>query len=324
MCIFRFAAFLYICRLKGRHIPYAVALSRDRCEVTRNMLTVPHIPIVTNKTSTLKSQFTVCVSPIHFNYNDVNQLVEFMEVNQIFGADKFVFYNLSIGPDVNQYLQQYAQQGLIDIIQWKIPLAVDLKWPEDPSKDIHYFGELAALNDCIYRYLYWTKFLVFIDLDEVIVPRTAATWESYMTNVATSRPSGTNTCAYIFPNVFFRTEWSKDTSVKNDTMIQKYNLQTLLVTKREDKIWHHGIRSKYIADPQKIEIYGIHFPWKCLGGKYEYYVPETEGLLFHYRSWDNPKEENWVLDRTMHVYRSVIMNRVRDTHIRMSQLLRKG
>jgi len=46
--------------------------------------------------------YTVCVTPLNFRYNNYQQLVETIEVNRMLGAAHFVFYNYSTGPFVQR------------------------------------------------------------------------------------------------------------------------------------------------------------------------------------------------------------------------------
>lgn len=45
--------------------------------------------------------------------------------------------------------------------------------------DVHYHGQIPALNDCVHRYMYKTKYLLMHDPDEVVVP------------------TGTSVCMYV-------------------------------------------------------------------------------------------------------------------------------
>jgi len=89
-------------------------------------------------------------------------------VNRIFGADKLVFYNYSSGPQVTTYLKHMQREGLLNVMPWPLPMPVDV-WPPVPGHipQVHYFAQLAALNDCLYRYMSTARHIVFTDLDEV-------------------------------------------------------------------------------------------------------------------------------------------------------------
>jgi len=93
-----------------------------------------------------------------------------LKVHRLFGADRFVFYNYSTGSHVTAHLRRYAGDGVVSaVVPWRVPVAVDV-WPPDPKEEpeIHYFAQLAALNDCLYRTMFRARFVVLADLDEVL------------------------------------------------------------------------------------------------------------------------------------------------------------
>ena len=122
--------------------------------------------------------FSVCVPPVFNNYSDVMEFVEMVEVGRMFGAKRFTLYNLSIGADLEPYIQYYQRLGVVEVLPWNIP------WQDKDNKrihdNIHYFGEVVALNECMYRNMYRTQFLSMTDLDEVVVPKTFDDWGTLM------------------------------------------------------------------------------------------------------------------------------------------------
>jgi len=100
-----------------------------------------------------------------------------------------------------------------------------------PLSQVHYFAQLAALNDCLYRATHnGARFVVLADLDEALVPRRRPRWRPMLED-ATARwrrrfvGLGGRTADHVFPgaylvrNVFFRTNWPDDDSVANDTEV---------------------------------------------------------------------------------------------------------
>jgi len=62
-----------------------------------------------------------------------------------------------------------ARAILTDYCRWCFAVG-----QEEP--DVHYFAQLAALNDCLYRVMFRARFVVLVDLDEVLVPRRRRHW----------------------------------------------------------------------------------------------------------------------------------------------------
>ena len=312
----RFAPFIYTCRLTSEVLPVAVSMVHSRCDTPLNYLKIQATPNFQDSSSGSALNYTVCVTPFNFNYNSVNQLVEKIEVDRVFGSNRFIFYNHSSGPDLGRYLRSYIDDGIVDVVQWRLPVHVDTWPPSAQEVDVHYFGQLAALNDCLYRSMFHSQMVVFTDMDEFIVPKRHKDWRDM---VAFLHHKGQGTAAtYVFQNAFFRTEWGDDTgslsSSERDAM-NSYRIMSLSKTKRERYIYPWGMRSKFICDPLKVEMVGVHNIWRFVNDSFtELDVPADIGLLHHYRSWNKPQEENSVLDRSMHTYHDVIISRVRERH----------
>ncbi|KAJ8302681.1 hypothetical protein KUTeg_019077 [Tegillarca granosa] len=257
---------------------FAVSLAGEQCSKHLNS-----IPVVNHKQRT--KQYAVCVTPLNYKYSNVHQLVEMIEFNKILGAELFIFYNYSTNSNVDKILKYYRQQGLVEIIQWHIPVKVDT-WPQKSKPEIHYFGQLPALNDCLHRNAQRSTYVVFQDLDEFIIPRKGYYWNDMMKKLPTDKN------AYIFRNAFFRKDWPDNnlTFIRKELAI-KYKSTTLLKSRRERKILEHLRRSKYIVKPKTIDTVGIHNIYRYKDGKSSVHNVEAEyGLLHHYRDWENPKD----------------------------------
>ena len=87
--------------------------------------------------------FTVCTSPVTPNFSDVTGFIEYMEVNQMFGADYFIVYNTSISSNLLPVIESYIEEGSLEVIQWNTQIL---------GNDSGYTNaKVAMINDCIYR-----------------------------------------------------------------------------------------------------------------------------------------------------------------------------
>ena len=105
----------------------------------------------TTKTTTTTSkkkrhQFTVCVNALHHNVPP-NQLVEFIEVNRMFGADHFILYNSSQFniSSLEDYLGYYQEIGIVSLHSWHVP--------DEINERVHYYGQIALLSDCLQKHV---------------------------------------------------------------------------------------------------------------------------------------------------------------------------
>ena len=313
-----------MCTLSSKlvSVPYAVSLVQEKCQLANNVLKV--INNLADADPVLN--FTVCVTPFNFNYNQIHQLTEFIEINRMFGAQKFVFYNYTTGIDVDRYLHAYIRKGLVVVIPWRVPVAVDI-WPPDPKEepDIHYFAQLASLNDCLYRNMFKSRFIVFSDLDEIIVPRNASTWLDMLASVTADWQHSLNSenknvfpGAYLIQNVFFFNDWPIDETLFRNVKVQYPSLVTLLKTRREKvpHIWYS--RSKYIAWSRMTLMVSVHSVIDFIDNSKVMHVmvSEKSALLHHYRdSIDSHSlESKSTIDRRMHVFFKEIVNRITSAH----------
>ncbi len=281
--------------------PYAVSLSAQNVVFSKTCKTADNLNLLhlSQGRSNESLTFTVCVSPI-YRYDNVHQLVEFIEAHRLFGVQKFVFYNMSAGANVTRYLNFYQRQGVVDILPWNFPSTVDGR--------THYHAQVVMLHDCLYRYMFKSKYVAFLDLDEIIVPRKHYNWTDMISSMATL-PRRKTACAFTFQCVFFRTDWADNSTVASNKAIKELNIQSLLKLKRETKIWPHHQRSKFIAIARKVETVGIHFVGRGIGGFNEKFVPFEIGAVHHYRRFED-LNFNRIEDATMLTFKTPLLQRI--------------
>ncbi|XP_013381654.1 uncharacterized protein LOC106152575 [Lingula anatina] len=308
----RFNGYAFHCPLTSQLLPYAASLAYNECDIPARGV----LKVLNTKPTKLpvkpKFEFAVCITPMSLQYDNVNQFVEMVEMNRELGAEHFTFYNYSIGPRVAKVLKHYTKQGVADLIQWPLPIKANI-WPpvKGQREEIHYYGQVVALNDCFNRYMHKADFTVMTDMDEFIVPRVDMTWKKLVQSLGGMKP---HVGSFLFKNAFFKAEWPNDESLANNKSINEFNLLTQLKTKREKKVSRPRSRSKYFVITERSRIVGIHYVWKNMPGYKDHVVPEEIAMLFHYRNWDNPDDKNWIVDRTMHKYSDSLLRRVQNVY----------
>ena len=314
---FRYEPELLSCSLTTlTEVPHAVSLTNSPCETATNYLKVTNHCNETESTGSYV-YLTICVAPLIRNINDVEQLVEFIEINNLFGGQRFVFYKASCGSDYERYLAQSKLHGLVDaVIPWNLPRETDM----NRTIAIKYHGQYAVLTDCSYRNIYKTRYVAFSDIDEILVSRAPN-----VSSVLTFLKPNPDVCNYQFRHVLFRKSWPDDEEVNQDSDIATYNVHSLLKTKRDDHIWAFNKRSKYIAKADMLEIPGIHYAHSCIHENWHPgIVKEDHGLLHHYRRVGSSKllapAKFFVHDYTLQRYRDDIMRRIKRIYTIMDRL----
>ncbi|XP_029923323.1 uncharacterized protein LOC115370440 [Myripristis murdjan] len=146
--------------------------------------------------------FTVCISTM-FDFTNVLQLVQSMEMLQLLGVSRVVIYKTSCDADTQRLLDYYTDKGFIEVIPWSMSkhLNVSKSWrPEKDPGDLHYYGQIPALNDCVYRYMYQSRYVAMHDVDELILPQSVDRWNDLMPLL--EQKYGADKC-YMFENYIF-------------------------------------------------------------------------------------------------------------------------
>ena len=233
---------------------------------------VGFVPIVSSyNTRHPKSNFTACIPPI-YGYSNVHRLVENIELKRTFGADFFVIYMYSADISVVEYLKYYSTLGIVRVVPWLLP-----------RHDVHYYGQLAALTDCMLQSMYTSKYVVFSDIDEVIVPSNHSNWMNMIEAISPER----GIAAYSFQNTFISLECADDDQsrlTQSEAMIsEEHQIVGLLKRRRSSPPNRQGHYSKCIVDPQGVETVGVHLMHAYRQHYWKADVLPSFGLVWHYR-----------------------------------------
>ena len=192
------------------------------------------------------------------------QFIEWVELNRILGAGHFIVYNHSVGKELNYVLQMYEETGLVEVVQWDVPFL---------EHEIQYYGQNAALNDCLLRSRLKSRYLVNEDMDEFIIPQEkhVYTWNQLLELYPKHS-------SYSFISSFYPVEYHSHINQTNENVFTQ--LVTLTSAQRGTKF--HEDKTKYIARTDTVLIIVVHyamvFKW---GGQTN--IPPAIGFLHHYR-----------------------------------------
>ncbi|XP_028293573.1 uncharacterized protein LOC114456171 [Gouania willdenowi] len=150
-----------------------------------------------------KFNFTVCISNLFGDYNNVLQFAQTLEMYRLLGVNRVVIYKTSCSPDLDHLLQVYSQDGFVEIVPWPIDkhLNPSRGWQfSQHGGDIHYFGQLTTLNECIYRSMERSHYVLLNDIDEIIMPYQHNTLMSLMSFLQPQHP---DTGVFLIENHIF-------------------------------------------------------------------------------------------------------------------------
>lgn len=188
------------------HFGFEYGTADINCHITEKCTTPTHVAIMSTSTEedeSLKNdytfqpvrnlkemeifhyEFTVCIS-VMYEYDNILQFVQAMEMFKILGVQRVAIYLTNCTSEMQQVLDYYVKLDFVELIHWKIAsyITVSRGWQKSTSSgQLHYFGQLATLNDCLYRYMYQSRYIALQDLDELILPLNFRNWNELLPEV---------------------------------------------------------------------------------------------------------------------------------------------
>ena len=247
------------------------------------------------KTNEKQIEFAVCLyKGIIAEDTSLLDVASWIEINRAIGVQHIMMYDQDIGPNIMQLLKNYEDENFVTLIDWKI---------HNPDFRIAYNGQLATANDCFFRYLRRAKYVLFIDLDELIIPHSTATLGDMMNFTSLSKLD--HIAQYRFYNSFWHE--SPTLSLINDTNTElPIHFRRLKRTQNPPET----IRYKNIISTETAARIGIHNVFSMKKGHKMYQVPEHVGLMHHYRTPDYARREEQLTDKVMSRYFDTVMKRL--------------
>ena len=220
----------------------------------------------------------------HGMYPSPSTLVEFIEMYLALGATKIIAYNVSSTANLTHVIEYYTGKGVLDLHQWDLP----------PDTSTAHFAQAATIGDCIYRYMYQTKYLALVNLDEFFIPLRNESLLDVLSWVNNS-----NAGALQFGNVFYPLNNNRSNLVKQNVTLRKLNSSILSYTYKELHPCCFFGRRKVIFMPSLVVRAYIHNVIEQIPGTEIYTIPEGVAQMHHYRNW---KEKDVQFIEDEHVY----------------------
>ncbi|XP_041357472.1 beta-1,4-galactosyltransferase galt-1-like [Gigantopelta aegis] len=208
----------------------------------------------------------VCVPPLFGNI-PLQTLVNYIELMKILGVSKVFFYKYNISKSTENLLKYYSMRGNVNVYNWELPTNVT-------DNAIWYNGQLLTIQHCLYNNMEKFQFLMFVDLDEVLIPKRTRNLLSMLHSVV--QHSGLTLdkiAAFSFQSAFFDSRQLPDPSQKIPLF------QHLERSKKTSKV-----RTKLIVQTNKIFELGIHHLSRPIRDNITVvHVDPSVALVHHYR-----------------------------------------
>ena len=246
--------------------------------------------------STVQHNIEVCVPPL---FGDITHtdLIEFIEVVRLFGADRIHFYNYQISSSAEKVLRYYKKLGIVTVLPWKLDSRLT------NLTVLHYYGQQLNVQDCLYRNMFSARFLAFMDIDEVFVPRNHSSRISMMTSVK----NYTQIAGVMAHSAFFDPRWQRKHHSSSNVRIHRF---TDVI--RSKPIYIR--RTKCIVNPRHVFDMSIHFIGKTILARMEEVQLSVDVvLLHHYRNCVVKQRfcKDRIFDNTLLAYVSELETKVK-------------
>ncbi|KAL8598983.1 hypothetical protein ACOMHN_006792 [Nucella lapillus] len=262
-----------------------------------------HPPSPPPPSSPWKYNVTRCFPAIQNSYNNHQLLAEMVAANLAMGVQRFVFYVKQAGPQVLRLLQVLESEGLAEVYPWNLLMRGD-------RKGVFYAAQFSSIQDCLYRHLGTSRYILFGDMDELFVPRTHRSILPLLNQQFDKKPScGT----FLFRNVFFNLNLKGEPplpQVDPSGFSRAQKLMTLSHVTRESAPWPIRQRSKLAVVPDKVISVAAHIVLDFRKGYKHCEMDPWLGLLYHYRVFSRPNAK-YVNDTRLYSYAEDIIKGVR-------------
>uniref|UniRef100_A0A8C6MCI3 Glycosyltransferase family 92 protein n=1 Tax=Nothobranchius furzeri TaxID=105023 RepID=A0A8C6MCI3_NOTFU len=200
----------------------------------------------------------------------INKLVQSLEMFKILGVNRVVVYKTNCSMETQRALNYYAQTGFVEEVPWSLSefLSVSDYWsPEHNPGVLHYFGQIPALNDCLYRHMYQAKYVAMHDIDELILPQSVDRYHllTFLQKVTRAR---THTQLQQLINIHFNSSVT-GVNILEHLYQEPVNLRNV------------GKSFKIIVNPQAVFTTSVHGVLKSTNGCV--WVNRTIARMYHTR-----------------------------------------
>ncbi|KAF6038360.1 hypothetical protein EB796_003327 [Bugula neritina] len=184
-----------------------------------------------------------------------------------------------------------------------LSIATVYDWPlGELSNKTHSFGQKAASAHCLYNHRVESEYLVFIDIDEVLVPRSAADWASMVASLSAEHPKAG---AFVYQSQMF----PRNTKSANGSFINRHHLWSLQYLNTVG-VFDLYQWSKVLVNTDRTDIVDIHNVRQCYPGYEIINVKPEVGVVHHYRLYDS-------LITDTYSYQDRYMSRYKESLVRL-------
>lgn len=172
--------------------PSIVSVVTETCEDPNNAFLIEP-----TKSAKFKRKFTVCVKDLNFEKDISTNLIEWIETNRVLGVDTIDMYVDQVEKTTENILEYYRNTGYVRLFH--VPInhnAQGYLWQRRRDHIITY-------NDCLYRNIAESEFIIPLDVDEIVLPKIADNLSKLTERLMQQGWKVSKSSAAVVQNVFF-------------------------------------------------------------------------------------------------------------------------
>ncbi|KAL1417538.1 hypothetical protein MTO96_026757 [Rhipicephalus appendiculatus] len=196
------------------------------------------------------------------------KLVEFVTHYRTLGARRFYFYDLGMSSGVKLLLARLQSSGVdVTLVPFKLIASID---------DVHSYGQMPALYDCIFRSMSTTEYFIHVDFDELIVPARHNSIPALVQEVERKRK---DVGSLVVSHRYMCAEYPINVQYTEDKYLP---LQTRLFTYHSKATSHSGF-TKIIGRSKAICEAAVHSVAQHCAGYKEVMLNSSAAFMKHYK-----------------------------------------
>ena len=299
-----------------RKIPSSVSLVLNQEDMPTNYFKV----IYNLPQSGEKKLVAVCTKLLDYKDDISLMIIEWMEIQLLFGAEKIIFHIMDVHPNILKTLKYYQSIGKVQIEL--------IKWPIGVKKigEYHLQGiqnQFVMLCDCLYKNMYEYSYLAVLDTDELIVPVRSQdrTFYDLLSREFRKHRHPKSVSGFATKAVFYLFDNNHQGEIQPEVPEDFQFLQHIY---RSKKIANYDQGPKSFQSTELVEVIGTHRTYSCLGVGFDckrITIDANDARMHHYRKGcpDNivkscDELRNITLkDKTLWKYKNEIIEKVYKT-----------
>ncbi|EYC29169.1 hypothetical protein Y032_0006g2822 [Ancylostoma ceylanicum] len=240
--------------------------------------------VIDRRIDASKYFLSICLAPLYGSKTKWLLLAELFEHYKLQGVEHFYVYIIEMDRYSKKLIDYYVRSGEVEVILL-----------ENKHVNNVIATQIIGVTECLQRSRHHSRYALFVDLDERVMPRHGDTLSSFVRKTLTDVP---NRAMLRFTSRWvFRTS-SPPSVYKGEKTLKKH--LPMMVYRNSSAVPPRRIIQKCVLDPKHVLIHFVHQVRAFYPGYDGYEVPFEDLHLRHYREISSGNWSNEWMERIKH------------------------